>query len=98
MPGRARRGRAARARPAAEREQAQARVLGAELEQFLLGLDRELDRRGHLVGVEALELRRLELAIGRLAHELAIELSRGRRRAGVARLGIVVQELSLIHI
>ena len=49
-----------------QREQAQPGGLGAQLEQLLLGLLRELDGRCHLVGAHRVELVFVELAVGRL--------------------------------
>ncbi len=81
------------ASPSSLRQQPQARVLRAQLEQLLLGLDVELDGRGHAVGVHGLQLRRLDLAVGRFADQLPVELVRGARRLRVALLHVLVHAL-----
>ena len=75
------------------RDQPQAGVLGAQVEQPLLGVEAEVHGRGHLVGGHRVELVVLERAVGRLPDELAVG---GVRRLGgrlVGRLVLVGQQL-----
>ncbi len=81
------------ARAEQQREQAQAGVLGAQLEQLLLGLRPELDGGRHPVGVEL-----LELVLARAPGRWPARPARGRARARlrgllVGLLGLIAEEL-----
>src|SRR5919198_2071612 len=77
------------------RDQPQAGVLGAEVEQALLGLEAELDSGRHLVGAHPGELLLVRAPVGGALHELRVGRARLVGRGGVERLGAIGQELDL---
>ena len=74
-------------------DEPQPRVLRAQVEQALLGVEAEVDRRGHRVGVLGGELGGVGLVVGGPDDELGVRGAGGDAGAGVGLLGLVLEEL-----
>ena len=75
------------------RDEPQPGVLGAHVEQPLLGVEAEVDGRGHRVGAHVGQLVGLGLAISRAPDQLGVGAVRGLRELRVDRVLPVLDEL-----
>src|SRR6516162_2937449 len=76
-----------------KREEAQAGVLRAQLQQLLLGVGSELDGGGHAVGVQLVKLALRQALVGGLLDQLLVEPMGGARGLRVGVLVLLEEEL-----